>query len=78
MFKFCCVLFYLFSTDLNILAAREGGSLVFNGSEESSVSSSTNETHSSLNTEVQEEELMYCREPPNFGSSDYYPRGNGT
>ncbi|XP_056598272.1 acyl-CoA-binding domain-containing protein 5-B isoform X3 [Triplophysa dalaica] len=60
--------------DLNILAAREGGLLVFNGSEESSVSSSTNETHSSLNTEVQEDELVYCREPPNSGSSDYYPR----
>ncbi|XP_057189828.1 acyl-CoA-binding domain-containing protein 5-B isoform X2 [Triplophysa rosa] len=69
------------STDLNILAAGDGGSLVFNGGEESSVSSSTNETHSSLNTEVEEEELVYSREPstepPKFCSSDNYPSGTG-
>lgn len=69
----------LFSTVSKILAAGEGGSSVFNGGEESSVSSSTNETHSSLNSEVQEEELVYSREPstepPESCSSDNYPSG---
>ncbi|KAI7809192.1 acyl-CoA-binding domain-containing protein 5-B [Triplophysa rosa] len=65
------------SKPAQLSTAGDGGSLVFNGGEESSVSSSTNETHSSLNTEVEEEELVYSREPstepPKFCSSDNYP-----
>ncbi|XP_051769783.1 acyl-CoA-binding domain-containing protein 5-B [Ctenopharyngodon idella] len=50
----------LLSTDSSTLAAERGSLPVCNGSEENSVSSSTNETHSSLNTEEEEEELAYA------------------
>lgn len=44
------------SADSSTFAAERGGLSVFNGSEENSMSSSTDDTHSSLNTE---EELAY-------------------
>ncbi|XP_051990559.1 acyl-CoA-binding domain-containing protein 5-B-like [Xyrauchen texanus] len=65
------------SKDLSTLAAGRGGSTVFNGSEKNSTSSSTNDTHSSLNSEDEEEELVYSREPstepPEFCPSNNYP-----
>lgn len=49
----------LLSTDSSTHAAERGSLPVFNESEENSVSSSTNDTHSSLNTGEEEEELAY-------------------
>jgi len=50
----------IFYSAVSSTHAAERGSLpVFNESEENSVSSSTNDTHSSLNTEEEDEELAY-------------------
>ncbi|XP_039532186.1 acyl-CoA-binding domain-containing protein 5-B isoform X1 [Pimephales promelas] len=49
----------LLSTVSSTHAAERGSLPVFNESEENSVSSSTNDTHSSLNTEEEDEELAY-------------------
>lgn len=49
----------LYSADSSTFAAGRGGLSAFNRSEENSVSSSTDDTHSSLNTEEEEEELAY-------------------
>lgn len=47
------------SADSSTFAAGRGALSVFNGSEENSMSSSTEDAHSSLNTEEEEEELAY-------------------
>ncbi|KAK7158837.1 hypothetical protein R3I94_005239 [Phoxinus phoxinus] len=49
----------ILSTDLSTCAAERGSLPVFNESEENSVSSSTNGTHSSLNTDEEDEEPAY-------------------
>lgn len=56
------ILLYLrtfYSADLSTHAAERGRLPVFNESEENSATSSTNDTHSSLNTEEEDEELAY-------------------
>ncbi|XP_051553228.1 acyl-CoA-binding domain-containing protein 5-B-like [Myxocyprinus asiaticus] len=61
------------SKDSRTLAEGRGGLPLFN----ESTSSSTSDTHSSLNTEEEEEELAYSREPttkpPEFCQSNNYP-----